>query len=57
MSGEFLPNTCEENRPNYDGVYTSDSAVDGEASAESTDPNAVDASATDAPVAMNSEWW
>ncbi len=57
MSGEFLPNTCEENRPNYDGVYTSDSAVDGEASAESTDPNAVDAPATDAPVAMNSEWW
>ena len=23
-SGEFLPNTCGENRPNYSGVYSGD---------------------------------
>jgi hypothetical protein len=53
-AGEFFPNSCEANRPNYEGPYTG-SVTEEPAPVEPTTPVTDDA-VTEEPTGLNSNW-
>ena len=54
-AGEFFPNTCEANRPNYSGPYTGSVANDTMNATANATANKTTA---DAPTGLNSDlWW